>query len=94
MKAQNTALNLQGGRCGVRAEKQTVLWRIKGLRAQSNIGDDQSSPVFDSTFFGDLKEGAVVNIICEFLQFFYMDEIQLTFVNIFEVIKLIEKYDV
>lgn len=59
-----------------------------------------ASPVFEKMFYGDLKEGAVVQItdvsfeaFVEFLQFFYMDVIELTEGNIFEVFKLIDKYN-
>lgn len=59
-----------------------------------------SSPVFRQMFYGDLQEGAVVNIcdvtgeaFSEFLQFFYKAEVQLTPENIAGVLKLIDKYD-
>lgn len=59
-----------------------------------------SSPVFRQMFYGDLQEGAVVNIndvtaeaFSEFLQFFYKPEILLTPENIAVVLKLIDKYD-
>lgn len=60
-----------------------------------------ASPVFQKMFYGDLKEGAVVQIpdesfeaFAEFLQFFYMAEIDLTEGNIYEVFKMLDKYDV
>lgn len=59
-----------------------------------------SSMVFDRMFFGDLNEGVEVTIedvsfegFCEFLQFFYMEKIQLSEENIFEVFQLVNKYD-
>lgn len=59
------------------------------------------STVFERMFWGNLNEGAVVKIsdVCtdafnEFLQFFYLAELDLTPDNIAEVLKLIDKYDV
>lgn len=58
-----------------------------------------SSPVFERMFFGDLKEGSQVTIVdasfeafSEFLQFFYMKNVDLTEDNVIEVFKLIDKY--
>lgn len=60
-----------------------------------------SSRVFDTTFFGNVKIGPDVAIVdvsaeafTEFLQFFYVTEVDLTTGNIFEVCRLIENYDV
>lgn len=60
-----------------------------------------SSPVFDRMFFGALKEGAEVKVtdvsfeaFCEFLQFFYVDEMELSETNIYAVFKMVDKYDV
>lgn len=59
-----------------------------------------TSPVFERMFYGDLKEGATVEIVdatfeafCEFLQFFYKDKIDLTEENIVEVFRMVDKYD-
>lgn len=59
-----------------------------------------ASPVFEKMFYGDLMEGAEVTItdisfeaFVEFLQFFYVHVIELTECNIFEVFKLIDKYN-
>lgn len=61
------------------------------------------SPVFERMFWGNhnLNEGDIVNIadvsaeaFVEFLQFFYLAELDLTTANIAEVLKLIDKYDV
>lgn len=60
-----------------------------------------ASPVFHRMFFGELKEEADVRIVdvsvdgfSEFLQFFYMEEVNLTGDNFAEVITLADKYDV
>lgn len=60
-----------------------------------------SSLVFDRMFYGDLKEGAEVKItdvsyegFCEFLQFFYLAEIELTEENKWDVFKMVDKYDI
>lgn len=59
------------------------------------------SAVFDRMFYGDLKEGPIITItdvsaeaFCEFLQFFYSSEFDLTAEHIVEVIQLVDKYDV
>lgn len=59
------------------------------------------SPVFNSMFYGDLKETGDVIItdataegFTEFLQLFYKPEVKFTIDNIAEVMKLIDKYDV
>lgn len=59
-----------------------------------------ASPVFENLFYSEGKEGSVVHIIdisyeafVEFLQFFYVTEVELTEGNIFEVFNLINKYD-
>lgn len=59
------------------------------------------SPVFNSMFYGDLKETGDVVItdttaegFTEFLQLFYKPEVKFTIDNIAEVMKLIDKYDV
>lgn len=59
-----------------------------------------SSVVFERMFSEDWKEEAFVTItdasfeaFCEFLQFFYVEEIELTEANIVEVFKLVDKYD-
>lgn len=59
------------------------------------------SPVFDTMFFGELKEGGDVEIVDadtdgfkEFLQFFYLDKVTLTLRNIETVARLADKYDV
>lgn len=59
-----------------------------------------SSPVFDRMFFSELKKRREVKIkdvsfegFCEFLQFFYMEKIELTAENIVEVSKLVGRYD-
>lgn len=60
-----------------------------------------SSTVFDRMFNGALKEAGDIEIVDvspaafkEFLQFFYEHEVKLTMDNIFDVVKLIDKYDV
>lgn len=60
-----------------------------------------SSLVFDRMFYGDLKEGAEVEItdvsfegFCEFLQFFYVDEMEITEENMSEFFRMVDKYDV
>lgn len=60
-----------------------------------------ASPVFHGMFFGELREEADVRIVdvsavgfSEFLQFFYLDEVNLTSDNLSEVITLADKYDV
>lgn len=60
-----------------------------------------ASPVFQTMFFGQLKEtgdirivDATPNAFREFLQFFYCDKIELTQENIHEVLTLADKYDV
>lgn len=60
-----------------------------------------ASPVFQSMFFGQLKERGDIRIVDatphafrEFLQFFYCDKIELTQENIHEVLTLADKYDV
>lgn len=60
-----------------------------------------ASPVFHRMFFGELKEEADVRIVdvsadgfSEFLQFFYMEEVNLTGENFAEVMTLADKYDV
>lgn len=60
-----------------------------------------SSPVFDRMFYGDLKQEQQVKItdvsfeaFCEFLQFFYIDEIDITPENVFEVFRMVDKYHV
>lgn len=60
-----------------------------------------ASPVFQRMFFGELKEETDVRIVdvsadgfSEFLQFFYMEEVNLTGDNFAEVMTLADKYDV
>lgn len=60
-----------------------------------------ASPVFQTMFFGQLKEVGDIRIVDatphafrEFLQFFYCDKIELTQENIQEVLTLADKYDV
>lgn len=60
-----------------------------------------ASPVFQTMFFGPLKEEGDIRIVDatsyafrEFLQFFYCDKIELTQENIHEVLTLADKYDV
>lgn len=60
-----------------------------------------ASAVFHRMFFGELKEEDDVHIVDvsadgfkEFLQFFYMEEVNLTGDNLAEVITLADKYDV
>lgn len=60
-----------------------------------------SSPVFDRMFFGEFEEVNEVKIedasfegFCEFLQLFYLNEIHFTEEKMFEVFKLVDKYDV
>ncbi|XP_031633752.1 BTB/POZ domain-containing protein 6-B-like [Contarinia nasturtii] len=59
------------------------------------------SPVFETMFYGGIKEGAEVKIVDasaegfrEFLQFFYLDEVTLTMGNIETIARLADKYDV
>lgn len=59
------------------------------------------SPVFDTMFFGSLKEGKEVEIIDtnaaafkEFLQFFYLSEVKLSMEHIESVARLADKYDI
>lgn len=59
-----------------------------------------ASKVFRAMFFGPLKEGEIVRIddadpsaFKEFLQFFYLPEIELTMENIEAVVHLTDKYD-
>lgn len=58
------------------------------------------SNVFEPMLYGDMKEGHKVNITDvsaeafeEFLQFFYLEKVNLTMHNIGEVLKLIDKYN-
>lgn len=58
------------------------------------------SPVFDAMFYGSLIEGNEIPIVDaspgafkEFLQFFYMNQVQLTSENIGQVINLCKKYE-
>lgn len=60
-----------------------------------------SSPVFQSMFYGTLKEEGDVKIVDatmdgfkEFLQFFYMDQVIITIENIAEIMNLVKKYGV
>lgn len=60
-----------------------------------------SSPVFEKMFVGDQQHGPIVKIpdisvdaFVEFLQFFYLTDIDLTTKNIADVFKLVKKYDV
>lgn len=59
------------------------------------------SPVFNSMFFGTMKEKGNVKIVdapvtafTEFLQFFYLNEVKLTMENIETVARLADKYDI
>lgn len=59
------------------------------------------SPVFNSMFFGALKETGDVEIVYasvdefkEFLQFFYLSQVVLTVENIKAVARLADKYDI
>lgn len=59
------------------------------------------SPVFNKMFFGELKEDKTVEIVdvsmnafTEFLQFFYLNQVTLTYANAGEVIYCGSKYDV
>lgn len=61
----------------------------------------KGSPVFESMFYGSMKESgdieivdASVNGFKEFLQFFYVDKVALTMENIGEVLNLANKYNV
>lgn len=58
------------------------------------------SKVFERMFFGELKEADVVEIpdvsaegFCEFLQYFYFAELELSVMNLPEVFRLADKYD-
>lgn len=60
-----------------------------------------ASVVFHRMFYGELKEDGEVQIVdvsadgfSEFLQFFYLEEVQLSGDNLAEVITLADKYDV
>lgn len=75
-----------GGTCQIPAHKTVLASR---------------SSVFERMFWGNLKEGPIVNMpdvtpdaFSEFLQFFYLAELDLTIENIAEVLKLVDKYDV
>lgn len=75
-----------GGTCEIPAHKAILASR---------------STVFERMFWGNLNEGPIVNIsdvdaaaFCEFLQFFYLAELDLSVGNIAEVLKLVDKYDV
>ncbi|XP_031634316.1 BTB/POZ domain-containing protein 6-B-like [Contarinia nasturtii] len=59
------------------------------------------SPVFNTMFYGSMKEkgdvkivDADVNAFKEFLQFFYLTEVKLTMENIEAVARLADKYDI
>lgn len=59
-----------------------------------------ASPVFSAMFYGKLKEkekveiaDVTINGFKEFLQFFYLDNVQLTMENMEEVARLADKYD-
>lgn len=58
------------------------------------------SPVFRAMFFGQLREKGDVEIVDatadgfkDFLQFFYLDQVQLTIEKIDEIVQLADKYD-
>lgn len=60
-----------------------------------------ASPVFHAMFYGPMKEKDVVQItdanasaFKEFLQLFYLDEVEMSMENIETVIRLADKYDV
>lgn len=60
-----------------------------------------ASAVFDAMFYGSLKEQGDIRIVDassdafkEFLQFFYINEVELTVDNISQVMHLVKKYDV
>lgn len=61
----------------------------------------ESSPVFDRMFYGDLPEGREVRVtdvsfegFCEFLRLFYVSDVTLSEENLFDILKLVDKYNV
>lgn len=61
----------------------------------------ESSPVFDRMFYGDLPEGREVRVtdvsfegFCEFLRLFYVSDVTISEDNLFDVLKLVDKYNV
>jgi len=88
------------------AETADVIFRFPGEDGAKSLSAHKcllaiASPVFQKMFYGPLKENSDVQIVdsssdafCEFLQFFYLDEVVFSTGNIADVMKMADKYDV